>query len=63
MAMHNPPHPDEFLQATYLDPFNISGRYLGEQQDVAASTLNRVFKMQGGASARKWLCVFQGFRA
>ena len=26
MAMHNPPHPGEFIQATYLEPFNISGR-------------------------------------
>jgi len=44
MAMHNPPHPGEFIQATYLEPFNISGRYLAEKLNVAASTLNRVLK-------------------
>ena len=50
MAMHNPPHPGEFIQATYMEPFSISCRYLAEQLDVAASTLNRVLKMQSGIS-------------
>ena len=50
MAMHNPPHPGEFIQATYMEPFNMSCRYLAEQLDVAASTLNRVVKMQSGIS-------------
>lgn len=50
MAMHNPPHPGEFIQATYLEPFKLSGRYLAERLDVAASTLNRVLKKQSGVS-------------
>ena len=50
MSMHNPPHPGEFIQATYLEPFNLSGRYLSERLDVAASTLNRVLKKQSGVS-------------
>lgn len=50
MAMHNPPHPGEFIQATYLEPFNISGRYLAEKLNVAASTLNRILNMQSGIS-------------
>ncbi len=50
MAMHNPPHPGEFIQATYMEPFNLSCRYLAGQLDVAASTLNRVLKMQSGIS-------------
>ena len=50
MAMHNPPHPGEFIQATYMEPFNLSCRYLAGQLDVAASTLNRVVKMQSGIS-------------
>ena len=28
MAMHNPPHPGEFIQATYMEPFGLSCRYL-----------------------------------
>lgn len=50
MAMHNPPHPGEFIRATYLAPFNISGRHLPAKLNVAASTLNRVLKLQSGIS-------------
>ncbi len=50
MAMHNPPHPGEFIQATYMEPFGLSCRYLAKQLDVAASTLNRVLKKQSGVS-------------
>jgi antitoxin HigA-1 len=50
MQMHNPPHPGEFIQATYLDPYGLSGRQLAEKLDVAASTLNRVLKGQSGVS-------------
>ena len=50
MAMHNPPHPGEFIQGTYMEPFGLSCRYLAEQLDVAASTLNRVLKKQSGVS-------------
>ena len=50
MAMHNPPHPGEFIRATYLEPFNISGRQLATKLNVAASTLNRVLKLQSGVS-------------
>jgi addiction module HigA family antidote len=48
--MHNPPHPGEFITSTYLEPFQISGRYLAERLNVAASTLNRVLKKQSGVS-------------
>ncbi len=50
MSMHNPPHPGEFVFATYMEPFGISCRYLAEQLNVAASTLNRVLKKQSGVS-------------
>ncbi len=50
MAMYNPPHPGEFLKATYMEPFDLSCRYLAEQLNVAASTLNRVLKKQSGVS-------------
>lgn len=50
MAMHNPPHPGEFIQATYMEPYGLSGRYLAEKLNVAASTLNRVLNMQSGVS-------------
>ncbi len=44
MAMHNPPHPGEFISAIYLEPNGISGRELADKLDVAASTLSRVLK-------------------
>ena len=44
MAMFNPPHPGEFILATYMEPHNISCRKLAMYLDVAASTLNRVLK-------------------
>tara|TARA_B110000879_G_scaffold71445_1_gene99710 strand:- start:85 stop:372 length:288 start_codon:yes stop_codon:yes gene_type:complete len=48
--MHNPPHPGEFIVATYMEPFGLSCRFLASKLDVAASTLNRVLKSQSGVS-------------
>ena len=42
MAMHNPPHPGEFITDVYLEPNGISGRELATKLDVAASTLSRI---------------------
>ena len=50
MSMHKPPHPGEFILATYMEPFDLSCRYLAVQLNVAASTLNRVLKEQSGVS-------------
>ncbi|MEZ5470495.1 MAG: HigA family addiction module antitoxin [Marinicella sp.] len=50
MNMYNPPHPGEFIYATYMEPFGLSCRFLAEQLDVAASTLNRIIKGQSGVS-------------
>lgn len=50
MTMHHPPHPGEFILATYMEPFGISCRTLAAHLDVAASTLNRILKQQSGVS-------------
>ena len=50
MAMHNPPHPGEFIAAVYLEPNGISGRELAAKLGVAASTLNRVLTGASGIS-------------
>ncbi|MDH5736687.1 MAG: HigA family addiction module antitoxin [Gammaproteobacteria bacterium] len=50
MPMHNPPHPGEFIVSTYMEPYNLSCRYLAEKLNVAPSTLNRVLKKQSGIS-------------
>jgi addiction module HigA family antidote len=44
MAMHNPPHPGDFITEIYLEPNGISGRELAAKLDVAASTLSRILK-------------------
>lgn len=50
MSMHNPPHPGEFIESIYMEPYDISCRYLAGQLGVAASTLNRVIKGQSAVS-------------
>ena len=59
MAMHNPPHPGEFIIQVYLDPNNLSGRELAGKLGVAASTLHRILT---GTSriAVKWRYDFPG---
>ena len=50
MAMHNPPHPGEFIRETYIEPFDISIRSLAESLGVAASTLARVVSERSAVS-------------
>lgn len=50
MAMHNPPHPGEFIRETYIEPFDISIRSLAESLGVAASTLARVVSGRSAVS-------------
>ena len=35
---------------TYMQPFDLSCRYLAEKLDVSPSTLNRILKKQSGVS-------------
>jgi antitoxin HigA-1 len=50
MAMHNPPHPGEFITQVYLEPNGISGRELALKLGIAASTLSRVLNGGSGVS-------------
>ncbi len=50
MAMHNPPHPGEFILEVYLEPHGITGRELASKLGVSASTLNRVHTGKSGVS-------------
>jgi len=50
MAMHNPPHPGEFITEVYLRPNELSGRELAATLGVAPSTLNRVLTGASGIS-------------
>jgi addiction module HigA family antidote len=50
MAIHNPPHPGDFITTIYLEPNGLSGRKLALKLGVAASTLSRVLKRSSGVS-------------
>jgi addiction module HigA family antidote len=50
MAMYNPPHPGEFIEAVYLEPHNMSSRSLARHLGVAASTLSRIIKGQSSVT-------------
>jgi addiction module HigA family antidote len=50
MAMHNPPHPGEFIRETYIEPFSISIRSLAENLGVAASTVARIVSERSAVS-------------
>jgi len=50
MAMHNPPHPGEFIIEVYLEPNKLSGRELAAKLAVAASTLHRILTGASGIS-------------
>ena len=51
MTMYNPPHPGEFIQEIYLEPFAITGRQLAFKLGVAPSTINRILKGRSSISS------------
>lgn len=50
MSMYNPPHPGEFIKAVYVEPYELSGRFLAAKLDVSPSTLNRLLNGQSDVS-------------
>lgn len=50
MSMHNPPHPGEFILATYIEPYDTSVRALAVSLGVSPSTINRIVKGQSAVS-------------
>jgi antitoxin HigA-1 len=60
MAMHNPPHPGEFITEVYLQPNNLSGRELAATLGVSASTLNRILTGTSGRQPRNGVASFEG---
>jgi len=50
MAMHNPPHPGEFIREVYITPFGLSVRKVAENLSVSPSTLNRLLNGESNVS-------------
>jgi len=51
MSIYNPPHPGEFIREVYLEPLNVSFRFVAEKLKVAPSTFHRLIKGQGNISS------------
>ncbi len=58
--MHNPPHPGEFIRATYIEPFGISIRSLAHSLGVSPSTLTRIISERSGISPEMALRLSKG---
>jgi len=50
MAMHNPPHPGEFIREVYIAPHGISVRKVAANLGVSPSTLNRLLNGDSNVS-------------
>ena len=50
MAMHNPPHPGEFIREIYITPFELSVRKVAGSLSVSPSTLNRLLNGESNIS-------------
>ncbi len=75
MAMHNPPHPGEFIREVYLNQFGISIRKVAESLGVSPSTFTRLLRGESnvspemalrlsktlGRSAESWLAMQDAF--
>jgi len=43
LQQHNPPHPGELIQRTYIEPFNeVTGNKVADRLGVARSTFSRL---------------------
>ena len=76
MRMHNPPHPGEFIREVYLEPYNLSVRYVAYKLKVSPSTFSRLINGQSnitsdmalrlskalGRSAESWLMMQNNYR-
>jgi addiction module HigA family antidote len=50
MAMHNPPHPGEFIREVYITPFELSVRKGAEGMSVSPSKLSRLLNEESNTS-------------
>jgi antitoxin HigA-1 len=50
MAMHNPPHPGEFIKEVYISPYGYSVRNIAENLNVSPSTLTRLLNGKSNIS-------------
>lgn len=51
MKMYNPPHPGEFIQEIFIEPYNLSLRMIAAKLKVSTSTLSRLVNGQSGVTS------------
>ena len=61
MAMHNPPHPGEFIQEVFLTRLDMSRRSVALKLGVSPSTFLRLVKGESGVSPEMALRLSKGF--
>ncbi len=61
MIMFNPPHPGEFINEVYLEPYAISVRSAAANLGVNPSTLSRLIKQQSGISPEMAMRLSKAF--
>ena len=61
MAMHNPPHPGEFIREIYMEPYGLTVRKVARSLGVSPSTLNRVLNGLNGVSPEMALRLAKAF--
>jgi addiction module HigA family antidote len=60
MAMHNPPHPGEFIQEVFLTRVDMSRRSVALKLGVSPSTFLRLVKGESGVSPEMALRLSKG---
>jgi addiction module HigA family antidote len=51
MKMHNPPHPGEFIQEIFIEPYHLSLRMVAAKLKVSTSTLSRLVNGQSNITS------------
>jgi antitoxin HigA-1 len=51
MKMYNPPHPGEFIQKVFIEPYNLSLRMVAAKLKVSTSTLSRLVNKQSSVTS------------
>lgn len=60
MAMHNPPHPGEFIERVFLTHLDMSRRAVALKLGVSPSTFLRLLKGRSGISPEMALRLSKG---
>jgi addiction module HigA family antidote len=58
---HKPPHPEEFIRATYIEPLSISLRNTAKDSNISPSTFPRLIKGEADISPKMALKLSKAF--